>query len=413
MTLKSAFLALIATLLLARSGASNPWRRETNAYPVDIVDELQDEGLERLASYLAKNPPQSNCTLETAAKRMEWHREEYTAAVLCLQSLPSRAPEGAAPGAISRYDDFVAIHILFIDTLHTPAHILPAHRLYTYLYEQALREECGYTGYQPYWNWGRYADDPASSPLFDGTMASLGGNGEPVDYPGATFPYPPPWDHMPPGGGGGCVTDGPFKDMTVTLGPVAPVPLNISANPQPNGLGYNPRCLRRDLNKFASAVTTHQHTFDLIVESETADAFHDRMMGMTLQDWGVHVGGHYTINGDPGGDPYVSPGDPAFYFHHGMIDRVWWIWQLQDPENRMTLVPGQDPKAAAPLDWAGTLFDHYVSEYPFNPGEAGFEYEEYLDTDAVDFGWLAGPWTLRELADTVGTTGGEFCYIYV
>jgi tyrosinase len=56
---------------------------------------------------------------------------------------------------------------------------------------------------------------------------------------------------------------------------------------------------------------------------------------------GIHGGGHYTISfvsfpfclalltglsGDPGGDFYVSPGDPAFYLHHGQIDRLWTIW---------------------------------------------------------------------------------------
>jgi tyrosinase len=27
---------------------------------------------------------------------------------------------------------------------------------------------------------------------------------------------------------------------------------------------------------------------------------------------GVHAGGHFTIAGDPAGDFYTSPGDPAF-----------------------------------------------------------------------------------------------------
>jgi tyrosinase len=39
---------------------------------------------------------------------------------------------------------------------------------------------------------------------------------------------------------------------------------------------------------------------------------------------GVHTGGHYTIGGDAGSDFYNSPADPAFFPHHGMIDRVWW-----------------------------------------------------------------------------------------
>lgn len=41
---------------------------------------------------------------------------------------------------------------------------------------------------------------------------------------------------------------------------------------------------------------------------------------------GVHGGGHYTIGGDPGGDLFTSPGDPAFYLHHGQVDRLWTMW---------------------------------------------------------------------------------------
>jgi tyrosinase len=59
----------------------------------------------------------------------------------------------------------------------------------------------------------------------------------------------------------------------------------------------------------------------------------------------VHGGGRYTISfvpspflatlltlrsGDPGGGFYVPPGDPAFYLHHGQIDRLWTIWQMKN-----------------------------------------------------------------------------------
>lgn len=40
-----------------------------------------------------------------------WERKAYTDAVLCLQSKPSKFPAGVAPGAKTRYDDFVAVHI--------------------------------------------------------------------------------------------------------------------------------------------------------------------------------------------------------------------------------------------------------------------------------------------------------------
>jgi Common central domain of tyrosinase len=76
-------------------------------------------------------------------------REEYTTAVQCLMKLPAQAPKKKYPGALSRFDDFVAYHITHASTLHDTIHIFPAHKQFLYVYEQALRTECGYTGYQP------------------------------------------------------------------------------------------------------------------------------------------------------------------------------------------------------------------------------------------------------------------------
>jgi len=63
-----------------------------------------------------------------------------------------------------------------------------------------------------YWNWGRTASDPANSPLFNGNMSSMGGQGLPSNYSGVpAMGFAKPYDMIPPGGGGGCVVDGPFK----------------------------------------------------------------------------------------------------------------------------------------------------------------------------------------------------------
>ncbi|KAF1972343.1 hypothetical protein BU23DRAFT_555141 [Bimuria novae-zelandiae CBS 107.79] len=53
------------------------------------------------------------------------------------------------------------------------------------------------------------------------------------------------------------------------------------------------------------------------------ESFQDRMQNST----GVHSAGHFTISGDSGSDFYTSTGDPAFWLHHSMIDRVRYIWQ--------------------------------------------------------------------------------------
>ena len=41
---------------------------------------------------------------------------------------------------------------------------------------------------------------------------------------------------------------------------------------------------------------------------------------------GPHGGIHYVIGGDPGGDLFTSPADPAFWVHHGQMDRLWTTW---------------------------------------------------------------------------------------
>jgi tyrosinase len=361
-------------------------RRTDGPYPLDDVDKLQDASLDKFAAWVAKHPSKSGCTLENAVRRLEWsdmpesQRKEYTKAVLCLQSKPPKSPRNLYPGALNRFDDFVATHETMAPELHSQAHLFPAHRLFIWAYEKALREECGYTGYQPYWNWGRTADDPINSPLFNGNDSSMGGNGAPSIYPGIpAMKFAAPYDMIPSAGGGGCVTEGPFKNMVVSLGPFGKIVSDIPNNPRADGFGSNPRCLRRDVNKYAAAVTRTNYTYALITEAKTADELENIMLGTpSKNDWGVHMGGHYTIGGDPGGDFFSSPGDPIFYMHHGMVDRIWWIWQMQDPDNRMAVLPGN-----APLN------------------------------DTVDLKWTAKVGKTWDMLTNIGGNGGDFCYIYV
>jgi tyrosinase len=52
--------------------------------------------------------------------------------------------------------------------------------------------------------------------MFDGSESSMGGNGAPSEYPGIAQPFPRPYDKMPSAGGGGCVTEGPFKESVLS-----------------------------------------------------------------------------------------------------------------------------------------------------------------------------------------------------
>ena len=261
-------------------------------------------------------------------------RKEYIRAVLCLQSKPPKAPKDKVPGSLSRFDDFVATHMTMAPALHSSTNLFAAHRYFIYTYEKALREECGYQGYQPvrllalvlllylsdpfqYMNYDRYANDPINSPMFDGSDSSMGGNGAKSTYSGIPQPFPRPYDMIPSAGGGGCVTTGPFKklvslslslslslsisptihtdvrtSMVVSLGPKSTIVRGIPNNPRADGLGSNPRCLRRDVNKFSAAGARANYTYSAIMDNKEIDAFYNRYLGMPqlkgdTHPWGV------------------------------------------------------------------------------------------------------------------------------
>lgn len=108
---------------------------------------------------------------------------------------------------------------------------------------------------------------------------------------------------------------------------------------------------------------------------------------------GVHPAGHFTISGDPGSDFYVSPGDPAFWLHHSMIDRTWYIWQSQDLANRLQVIAGGKSM---------------MGGFPGSPaGGAQASLEDLVDLEVLNVGGKS--WKIKELVSSVE---GPFCYVY-
>jgi tyrosinase len=99
---------------------------------------------------------------------------------------------------------------------------------------------------------------------------------------------------------------------------------NITPNPRLDGLGYNPRCLSRELNPQASMNTTNQNIVSLTLNSQDIANFQDTMQYVVQGDLGIHGGGHYTIGGDANGNLFNSASDLAFFAHHSMINLIWW-----------------------------------------------------------------------------------------
>lgn len=96
-----------------------------------------------------------HCSIHNIAIRREHgsllteEKLQYIDAVKCLQKLPPRTPANVSSGARSRFDDFTVVHIQQTLDIHFSGTFLPWHRWFVHSYEKALREECGYQGYQP------------------------------------------------------------------------------------------------------------------------------------------------------------------------------------------------------------------------------------------------------------------------
>lgn len=152
---------------------------------------------------------------------------------------------------------------------------------------------------------------------FGGNGPYISSNGsDPFEVPGRT--------------GGGCVKNGPFKDMVVNMGPL-------------EDLSGNPRCLQRDLAPYFAGRYLGMNQTELTLAQ--TDFWHFTLVDdgePSFEASGLHGGGHYGVGGTYGqmGDLYASPADPIFYLHHANLDRVWWSWQMRDPEARLKDISG-------------------------------------------------------------------------
>jgi tyrosinase len=177
------------------------------------------------------------------------------------------------------------------------------------------------------------------------------------------------------------------RSWTINLGPVQPTWNNIPPNPQADGLGYNPRCLSRDLSPQASSNASDDRVVSLILGSYDIASFQDTMQYVVSGDLGIHGAGHYGIGGDANGDLYNSPSDPAFFTHHTMIDLVWWTWQSLGLETRQNAIAGTTTFMNKPPSRNATL------------------------EDIIDLAYAGSPnITIR---DAMNTLAGPFCYVYV
>lgn len=311
-------------------------------------------------------------------------RKAFTDAINCLRSKPSNLDQKKYPAAINRYFDWAVLHVEQTPYVHLSGYFLAWHRMYIHLFQQDLKQQCGYKGAMPYWNWPATADNLAGANIFNGDQYSMSGDGAFTN----NDPYVlGPGFSIPHGSGGGCIKSGPFQGMTYTMPP-------IDINFLINGSGVpayayekHESCLTRDLNVFAAQTWLNYTAVQVAVETPSRAGFDAALNGVFGGGaLGIHSGAHFAV-GPPASNIFVSAQDPIWYPLHTMLDRTYVSWQARNPSiandtfGTMTAV-NAPPSANVTLD----------SVIP------GFSYFDGGKT-----------WTIRDL---LSTTGGPLCYVY-
>ncbi|RDW79812.1 hypothetical protein BP6252_04450 [Coleophoma cylindrospora] len=247
---------------------------------------------------------------EIPPTRREWRslrnseKKNYLESVKCLTKLPSALRDDG-----TLYDDFVYVHMSIGQRSHFSASFLPWHRMFLHIFENTLIDKCGFHGNLPYWDWASDWQSLDTSSIWD-TVHGFGGDGNvSVKSPIAA---------------GNCVTQGPFSDLQL--------------------LFYNktklPHCLTRGFKNYqteelGSLFGEQFKPFEMgrLITAQTYDHFREMI------EWTVHNAMHWGVRGDFGQDSAAN--DPLFWLHHTQLDRLWWLWQQENPGKRLVEYAGQ------------------------------------------------------------------------
>ncbi|KAJ1871353.1 hypothetical protein LPJ55_003943 [Coemansia sp. RSA 990] len=184
-------------------------------------------------------------------------------------------------------DRLSKLHVDNADTIHGHPVFLAFHRVFVSDFAAALNKvDPGVP--VPYWDWSLDATNPAASELF--TSDYLGGNGVGKDN---------------------CVADGPCADWKMDID--------------------SPHCLARKFNQ-GDSIAPFWPPEALFSMQKTCNQYGALSSGI---ENGCHGAVHLGISGDM--STMFAPNDPFFFLHHGMVDKLWYDWQLMEPDTRFSL----------------------------------------------------------------------------
>ncbi|CAE7195009.1 unnamed protein product [Rhizoctonia solani] len=309
--------------------------------------------------------------------RKEWRtlskpeKKAWINAVNCLSRTP-RSGKLNPPVNTSQYSPFdfivpVSPEGTYYDEL--------VYTLYTHEWTNALRSQCGYKGVAPYWAWEYDTADFEHSSIWDpDPVYGLGGFGDPND------------DNIVKTGG-----------LNITL--AYPVKHKLRRNYQP----YPFLVLPGFPNISANATFTQAEVKTLLAQPEgNFTAF----QGYLEQFYGMHSAIHGITGGDLAGRcprgsnssncpfegaPTFSSNEPLFHFHHGNIDRLWWLWQEKSKKNKFAFRGGSVQNL--------TAIDKYPNGVP-----------PWLKASDPIPG--AGMFKSISIADVLDTRKPPLCYVY-
>ncbi|KAJ7282861.1 Di-copper centre-containing protein [Mycena rebaudengoi] len=342
----------------------------------------------------------SKCTHPTVRK--EWRslsrsdRVDWVSSIKCLANSPHNTgvvptvnpPDIAAFNTSgSHYDDFVYAHMDLNHRIHLTGLFFPWHRWYLQALEDALRDQCGFRGTMPYWDWTKDAANFRESTLFNDSdpESGLGGFGDPSSH----F----------------TVVDGAFSASS-SFQPSYPYPHRIRRNfaefpnmrflfPIPGFVWdetrpANASFTKAEINRMINGYVGDYTGFQAILEGPVAP----------------HGSVHYMVGGDMAGicpsdapadcisGPTFAPNDPLFFLHHTMIDRVWYKWQKRHKLNENAFEGGSVQR----LENAALFSQYPTGDFPF------LSMDSPIPTNGLT--------PTGNISDVMSTTGGLLCYKY-
>ncbi|KAF7861798.1 hypothetical protein EAF04_007681 [Stromatinia cepivora] len=253
--------------------------------------------------------PQWQCA--NPSTRQEWRtlsdaeKTEYIAAVQCLTTKPSKVRNNG-----TLYDDFPWVHKSTSTSTHQSSPFLPWHRYYIQIYENALQDDCSYTGTLPYWDWSLDWEDFTRAPIWG--PHNFGSNGN-LDVEVSV-------------GEGHCVTDGPFAGITAMF-------YDNEYHPHCLSRGFRSGTKMKELGKLVQPEVVKN-----IMSEDNFETFAHRMEHNAHRFVSQSIRGEFS--------KFTGPYDPVFFLHHTNLDRLWWSWQMMDPKHRVQAYDGKSNKDA-------------------------------------------------------------------